>query len=200
MRTISTILVFAAALTLGGVAHSASEDWRKDATRDDAQRLARLPQAWTQALAQARAAGFRKQLASLGPLADPAPGRVSAPPAPGNYRCRTFKLGSPAPDGLKYVAYGWFKCRVALSPGGDLTLEKTTGSQRTRGNLYPDTSRRLVYVGAQAWGDEGAAVYGRDAARDQIGVLERTGARQWRLVLPFPKQESLLDIMEIVPA
>ena len=28
-------------------------------------------------------------------------------------------------------------------------------------------------------------------------VLERIGERRWRLVIPFPKQESKLDILEL---
>ncbi|WP_374577078.1 DUF4893 domain-containing protein [Phenylobacterium sp. J367] len=48
-----------------------------------------------------------------------------------------------------------------------------------------------------AWGTEGRAAYGRDPERDQVGVVERIGERTWRLVLPFPKQESTLDLIEL---
>ena len=90
---------------------------------------------------------------------------------------------------------------MELTPGGDLILDKTTGSQRTRGNLYPGSRRRLVYLGAQAWGDgEGPRRYGQSAERDQAGVFERIGPQRWRLVLPWPKQEFDLDLMELVPA
>ncbi|RZJ43020.1 MAG: DUF4893 domain-containing protein, partial [Brevundimonas sp.] len=34
--------------------------------------------------------------------------------------------------------------------------------------------------------------------RDQIGVLERIGESRWRLVLPWPKQEAKLELMEIL--
>jgi hypothetical protein len=32
------------------------------------------------------------------------------------------------------------------------------------------------------------------------GLVERIGARRWRLVLPYPRFESTLDVIEIVPA
>lgn len=178
-------------------AQAASGDWRQDARQADIARLRGLDGAWTAALAEARRGDVRG-LRRLGALADPEAALVRPHPAPGDYRCRTVKLGSgEGASGLPLVAYGWFKCKVALSPGGDLTLVKTTGSQRPMGHLYPDTARRLVYLGAVAWGEERSAVYGRDPERDQVGVFERIGAKRWRLVLPYPKQESTLDLVEL---
>lgn len=181
-----------------------SDDWRTVATPADASLLGRLDQAWSLARAEAEARGFADEVESLGVLVDPNAGQAGRlQPPPGDYRCRTIKMGARdagpgRAQGLAYVAYPAFRCRVELTPGGDLILEKTTGSQRTRGLLYPDTDRRLVYVGAQAWGDEsGFPAYGAKAERDQLGVFERIGPQRWRLVIPFPKQESKLDILEL---
>lgn len=177
---------------------AASANWRADASRSDVRRLERLDEAWDAALSEARSDGHGRELKALGPLADPRVSLARPQPTPGAYRCRTIKLGSQGMGGLSYIAYGWFRCRVALSPGGDLILEKTTGSQRQAGNLYPEASRRLVFLGAIAWGsDEGRARYGRDPERDQVGVLERVGPDQYRLALPWPKQESKLDLLEL---
>lgn len=180
------------------------DDWRAVATPADASLLGRLDQAWRLARAEAEERGFADEVESLGVLVDPNAGQAGRlQPPPGDYRCRTIKLGARdsrqgGSGGLAYVAYPAFRCRVELTPGGDLILEKTTGSQRTRGLLYPDTDRRLVYVGAQAWGDEiGFPAYGARAERDQLGVFERIGPQRWRLVIPFPKQESKLDILEL---
>jgi hypothetical protein len=88
---------------------------------------------------------------------------------------------------------------VELTPGGDLVLTRQTGSQRSRGLLYPDTDRRLVFIGTQAWGDETAwPAYGERRERDQIGVFERVGPERWRLVIPWPKQEAKLEILELL--
>ncbi|WP_299014935.1 DUF4893 domain-containing protein [uncultured Caulobacter sp.] len=192
---------FVAALALSilaaGPASAASGDWRSDADRADIRRVERLDEAWNAALSEARAQGHGRELTRLGALADP---RVSLPrpqPTPGAYRCRTIKLGSQN-GGPGLVAYGWFRCRVALTPGGDLVLEKVTGSQRQAGHLYPEASRRLVFLGAVAWGSgEGRAQYGRDRERDQVGVFERIGTGRYRLALPWPRQESKLDLLEL---
>lgn len=180
-----------------------TDDWRRVANRADANTLGRLDNAWRQALREARQAGYGDEVRALGALADPdaaLAGRLQPPP--GAYRCRTIKLGSRGDAGLGYVAYGWFRCSVELTPGGDLILTKTTGSQRIRGLLYPDSDRRLVLLGGEAWGSDetGYPSYGQMPERDRIGVLERIGDRRWRLVEPFPKQESKLNLLELVPA
>ncbi|MCR5877254.1 DUF4893 domain-containing protein [Phenylobacterium sp. J367] len=149
-------LAVTAAAALPALAASAS--WRHDAKPADVRRLERLDEAWHQATAEARRAGQGRALAALGRLADPKAALASRPePTPGTYRCRTVKLGSGGrPGGLGLVAYGWFACKVDLSPGGDLTLTKTTGSQRPMGHLYPDSRRRPRLPGRGGLGDRGA--------------------------------------------
>jgi Domain of unknown function (DUF4893) len=200
MRAVAAIVlsIAAAAPALSAPAWAASGDWRRDASREDVRRIERLDEAWDAALSEARRGGHGRELRALGPLVDPRAALARPQPTPGAYRCRTIKLGSQDGRGLPYVAYGWFRCRVELTPGGDLILEKTTGSQRQSGNLYPDAPRRQVFLGAVAWGDrEGRATYRRDPQRDQAGVFERVGANRYRLVLPWPQQESKLDILEL---
>lgn len=178
-----------------------SADWREIASASDASALGRLDQAWRLARAEAEDRGFAEQVEALGPLVDPNAGQTGRlQPPPGTYRCRTVKLGARNPGGLAFVAYPFFRCTVELAPGGDLVLTKATGSQRSRGLLYPDTNNRLVFIGAQAWGadETGYPTYGETSERDQIGVFERIGGDRWRLVIPWPKQEAKLEILELV--
>ncbi|QTC90969.1 DUF4893 domain-containing protein [Brevundimonas goettingensis] len=174
-------------------------DWRQVAKAADASALGRLDQAWRLGRAEAEDKGFADQVEALGPLVDPnaaLTGRLQPPP--GNYRCRTIKLGSRDEKGPAFLSYPAFRCTVELTPGGDLILTKTTGSQRSRGLLYPHSDNQLVFLGAQAWGDETAyPTYGQTRERDQIGVLERLGPQRWRLVIPWPKQEAKLEILEL---
>ncbi|MET3836821.1 hypothetical protein ABIB58_002171 [Brevundimonas sp. UYEF29] len=187
--------------TPAGGMQGGTDSWRQVAKAADASLLGRLDQAWRMARAEAEDGGFARQVEALGPLADPnaaQTGRIQ--PGPGTYRCRTIKMGRRVEgQGLAYVEYPWFACSVELTPGGDLVLTKTTGSQRTRGLIYPDTDRRAVYVGAQAWGadEKTFPAYGDKAERDQVGVIERIGQNRWRLVLPWPKQEAKLELLEI---
>ena len=39
-----------------------------------------------------------------------------------------------------------------------------------------------------------------DDAKSLLGLVERIGDNRWRLVLPAPAYESLLDVIELVPA
>jgi hypothetical protein len=177
-----------------------TDQWRKVASADDADRLSRLDAAWRQALKEADVK-FGAQIDAQGMLLVQKAGLAgpNLQPGPGTYRCRTLKVGSMSGDGLAYVEYPFFKCTVEITPGGDLILTKVGGSQRTRGLLYPGNDQRLVYLGAQAWGadEKGYPTYGQMPERDQIGVLERIGETRWRLALPFPKQEAKLEILDI---
>lgn len=178
-----------------------TDDWRKVVNAEDASRIGRLDQAWRLARAEAEDQGSADPVEALGPLVDPNAGQAGRlQPAPGAYRCRTFHMGSNSPGGPAFIPYGWFRCSVELTPGGDLILSKTTGSQRTRGLLYPNTDSRLVFVGAQAWGmdETGYPAYGQQHERDQVGVLERVGPQRWRMVVPWPRVESKLEILELV--
>ncbi len=59
----------------------------------------------------------------------------------------------------------------------------------------------MVLLGSMALAEEAAAgPYGANPDRDLIAVLERVGERRWRLVVPWPRAESNLDLIELVPA
>lgn len=181
---------FYAGIQLGPVARAEPDDWRAEASPEDARRLARIDQAWREGLRQARQGGHRPDLANLGRLVDRKAALRGSRPEPGAYHCRTVKLGSPGGRGPAFAAYDWFRCNVEEGAGGELLLEKTTGSQRPWGRLYEDSAKRLVYVGGQAG-------YGHDPAQDQIGAFERLGEDHYRLVLPWSKQEAVLDLIEL---
>lgn len=176
-------------------------DWRKIVSADDAAKLGRLNEAWRLGRAEAEEKGFAQQVEALGGLVDPNAGLSGRlQPGPGTYRCRAIKLGTNGPGGPGYLEHPFFGCTIELTPGGDLVLTRTTGLQRTRGLLYPDTDRRLIYIGAQASSPEATGVprYGEQRLRDQVGVFERIGSARWRLVLPWPRADSKLEILELV--
>ena len=174
-------------------------NWRALATEDDRGRLRRWREAWTQALDQARAAGHGADIAGEGALLEPDVALPGPLPPPGNYRCRTIKLGTPG-DLLPYVSYPAFRCRITAA-GNDMRLVKLDGSQRPIGRLFADRPRRRVFLGTLRLGDETRSQrYGVDRERDLAGLLERVGESRWRLVFPFPHFESLLDVLELTPA
>lgn len=179
---------------------AALRDWRSIVTAADRDRYTRRDAAWSLALQQARRQRGSGDLNSLGDLIDPDARRPSVIPAAGDYRCRTVKLGSQGgEDGLGYVIYGWFACRIEQTPNG-LKFVKLTGSQRPSGLLFPEDDRHMVMLGSMALASEPPAnSYGRRPDRDLVASLERIGERRWRLVIPWPQNESNLDLIELVP-
>lgn len=176
-------------------------DWRGIITSQDRDRYRRLDSAWSLALQQARRQAGSGDLGALGDLIEPGAARPGAAPPPGAYRCRTIKLGSQGGEtGLGYVIYGWFSCRIEETPNG-LKFSKLTGSQRPSGLLFPENDRSMVLLGSMALASEPPAnSYGQRPDRDLVAVLERVGERRWRLSLPWPQNESNLDLIELVPA
>ena len=175
-------------------------DWRAIAKRDDLRRLRTWRDAFVEALAEVQASGDGARVDAEGKLLDP-DAALDGPAIPaGRYRCRTLKLGSAGKGGLGLIAYPAFDCRIGMQ-GEAITFEKLGGSQRPTGRLYPGGLRRQVFLGTLVLGDEIRALgYGRDATRNMAGALERIGPQRWRLVLPYPRFESTLDVIELVPA
>lgn len=110
----------------------------------------------------------------------------------GDWRCRTIKAGGIG----TLVIYDWFRCKVTDDGSGWL-LDKTSGSQRTRGRLYDDGDKRAIYLGSLRYNDDPASDYAADPQMDQVGYAFRTGADEWRIEFPRPQRESLLDILEL---
>lgn len=184
----------------GETPETALRDWRGVITPRDRDRHQRLDAAWIQALREANSLHGSGDLASLGALIDPDAALDGVSPPVGDYRCRTVKLGSQARNGLGYVVYGWFACRIEDTPNG-LKLVKRTGSQRPSGLLFPEDDRQMVMLGSMALASEPPAnSYGQRPERDLVAVLERVGDARWRVVIPWPVNESRLDLIELIPA
>ena len=177
-----------------------TRDWRQVATPEDRTRLRDWRTAWTRALAAANAAGHGPAIAREGVLLQP-DAALPGPAIPnGTYRCRTIKIGAKTPGLLDYIAYQPFTCRVKQER--DLQgFGKLTGSQRQVGLIFINDQLRSVFLGTLVLGDESRAMqYGSDRERDVAGHLERIGPNRWRLVMPYPRFESLVDVLELVPA
>lgn len=178
---------------------SAGSNWRAAATEHDRDRLRHWRDAWVDALAQVNGGANAAEIARGGALFEPDAALPGAEPPPGDYQCRTIKLGRAQQSMLDYIAYPAFRCRIARE-SGRLHFTKLTGSQRQAGTIFPDNGRRMIFLGTLMLGDETRALrYGRDRERDLIGVVERVGPNRWRIAFPRPHYESLLDVIELVP-
>lgn len=181
------------------IVQTPSSDWRAIATDDDRARLRDWRGAFVTALAAARASGHGGDIAREGALLDP-DAAIGGPIPNGLYRCRVIKLGAKSPGMLDYVSYPAFTCRIQQQARLQ-EFAKLGGSQRQAGIVFPNDQLREVFLGTIMLGDEVRAMqYGIDRDRDVAGFVERIGQNRWRLVMPRPHFESIMDVMELVPA
>lgn len=111
----------------------------------------------------------------------------------GIWQCRTIKAGG---DFGALVIYGWFRCKVT-DDGSGWVLEKTSGSQRTKGRFYDDGDKRSIYLGSFFIAGDPIKPYGSGPKTDQVGYAFRNGVNAWRIEFPAPYYESKLDILEL---
>lgn len=175
-------------------------DWHRVALTEDRERLRDWRSTFQAALDAARKSGHGAEIDREGALLNPDAALSGADIPDGSYRCRVIKLGAKDAGNLDYVAYPGFVCRVRPDQGLR-RLSKLSGSQRYVGLLFPHDAIRKIFLGTLVLGDERRALqYGQDQTRDIAGYLERIGPQRWRLVMPRPRFESQLDVMEITPA
>jgi hypothetical protein len=204
MRLALTLLLFACtgcAMTHPSteIVQTPSSDWRFAATNDDRARLRDWREAFMSALAAARASGHSGDIAREGSLLEP-DAAIGGPIPNGLYRCRVIKIGAKSAGMLDYVAYPAFTCRVQQQ-GKVQAFAKLGGSQRQVGLIFPNDQLREVFLGTLMLADESRAMrYGVDRDRDVAGFVERIGPDRWRLVMPKPHFESIMDVMELMPA
>jgi hypothetical protein len=182
-----------------GVVAQPTRDWRIIVTESDRTRLREWRTAFVDALQAARSGGYAAEVAKEGALLDP-DAALGGPIPNGTYRCRVIKLGAQGSGMLNYVSYPNFRCRI--SQDGQLQdFVKLNGSQRQVGSLFPGDQLRQVFLGTLVLGDEARALqYGRDTQRDVAGYVDRIGPNRWRLIMPRPHFESVMDVMELVPS
>ena len=191
----------AAAVSIAPTGKDPISDWQQVISAADLARLQKVDQAWEEALEQARRSGFSKAIKAEGALLDPGAALPRAAPPPGPYECRVVKIGHPvgSAKGLDFIAYKSFACHVEAEEDR-LWIVKQTGSQRPAGRIWPERDDRHVFLGAMGLGDEkDPLAYGEDPERDLAGYVERVEAFRWRIVIPYPRHESRLDIFELVP-
>jgi hypothetical protein len=179
---------------------SKEETWMRIASSGDARRLANITGAWAAGLADARKAGFVTAVRDEGALLRTDAALPRPAPTPGSYNCRLIRLGSTGKGKPALEKFKPFFCYVEVEDDL-LTIVKQTGSTRPAGRLWEDDdSKRLVFLGSLALGDEQQPLaYGEDAKRDMAGLFERIEPFRWRLVIPWPQDGAKLNVFELTP-
>jgi hypothetical protein len=174
--------------------------WQRVASAGDVERIKRVGSAWTSALADARARGFRGDMTEEGDLLKANAALPRPAPTPGSYACRLVRVGRTTSKVKALERFKPFFCYVEAE-GEQLTIVKQTGSQRPIGRLWEDDDgKRLIFLGSLTLANEDQPLaYGENAKRDMAGVLERIAPFRWRLVIPWPQAQSKLDVYELTP-
>ncbi len=178
------------------LASPARADWT-EIREADQKRLTNLSAMLGGALRHAMAEG---DSADLAVLTEVLRGRPIPEDLAGDWRCRTLKIGGL----LALTVYGNFECRITQTGPNEWYLEKTTGSQRTRGVIRADDGF-MAYLGVGYVGGAPAVDYA-DLPATQIpvepnqtipviGVVEQTSANSARILMPAPLLESRFDIL-----
>lgn len=118
----------------------------------------------------------------------------------GTWDCSMTKMGGELP----LVSYPPFRCRIEARDGV-LHFDKLTGSQRTSGTIHA-IGGRWIYLGSAFVQGENPRRYDDFPATidtaaietlPDVGVLEVTGTRRARLVMPLPYRESVLNVLTL---
>ncbi len=191
-----------AALLSSGLKRPKSADWKLAVVSTDLARIRNWRKSFVAGLAQAKSYGNGASIAREGALLDPDSGRDSAAPPTGSYQCRVIKLGKNGVHMLPYIAYPSRPC-VIQDEGGvsSFSFRSGNGAQRPNGLIFSGDDRKRVFLGTMMLSDERRVIdYGRDQTRNMAGLIDRIGDNRWRLILPYPNFESLIDVIEIAPA
>ena len=197
MRILAALALLSIAACSTTQATPRVQRWQDVVTAEDRVRLRDWRSAFTRALEQARGANRGQEIEREGALLDP-DAALGGPIPDGDYRCRVIKVGAKSQGLLNYVTYPAFHCRI--DQGRAQRFTKLSGSQRHVGLIYPADQLRQVFLGTLVLGDETTPYkYGSDRERDVAGWVERIGDNRWRMLLPYPHYESLVDVIELVP-
>jgi hypothetical protein len=178
---------------------AAEAGWQDAASPHDVKRLSQIDESRSKGLSELSSGQVSGDASAMHDVAS-APGQsISAGELTGSWRCRTMKLG-----GLVSVSYAWFNCRIS-ERGKGLYFEKTSGSQRISGYLYPNDGGTFVLLGAWTVKGEPKRVYsgnspgyGAEATPDDaIGLLSGLGSGHAKIEFPYPVQESTFDVIEL---
>lgn len=204
MSRISTLVL--AVLLSGCAGHKSTvaapaqaTNWRAIITESDRVRLRDWRESFTASIAAARKAGNGLSIDREGVLLDPDAALGNAAPPAGNYQCRVIKLGTQGKSLAAYTVFPNYRC-ILSAEGQMMSFAKLDGIQRPVGLIFADSPNRQIFLGTMMLGDETLALqYGRDKTRDMLGTVERIGTNRWRMLLPYPHFESLMDVIELIP-
>lgn len=165
-------------------------------TEADASRLDNMFISRTRGLAAAITGENAPERAIVSELFESGLAPVTEELLPGQYECRTIKMGGIS----QLIVYDWFRCEINAEDAV-FTIRKVTGSQNFFGILRP-YGGVYTYQGASTYGYEDQVLfYGDNEERNQVGCLSAVTKdnKHFLLELPSPLLESYHDVIELRP-
>ena len=112
----------------------------------------------------------------------------------GKWKCRSTQLNN-----IGIYVYNYFNCQITKSDN-KLFFEKTSGSQRKSGYLFPNGNNELVFLGGWTVNDDPQTVYSglsqsTDNQNDTVGIFVR---KSNKLVALFPYSKNHYEIYELI--
>lgn len=159
----------------------------------DAERLARLDEARSAALAAAQRHPDATLRTEFVRMLDGTPQTLrDGFDATGDWQCRIGRVGV---NGTLAV-FPWYRCRVD-DDGAGWRLRKLDGSERTDGRFYDQGERAMVYLGARGSPSAPAPRYGEQPSRDQVALAVRPGPDRLRLEFPRVSEAVPFEVIEL---
>ncbi len=117
----------------------------------------------------------------------------------GQWSCRSYQISERI-----MVRYAFFNCRVNKTAKG-LWFEKTSGSQRVSGYLYPDDGSQMVFIGGATVNNDPLQAYdlGQPDTANQyenhnaVGVMRQLSPRKMIMIQPS-RHHAGYELYELV--
>lgn len=175
-----------------------SPEWRQHATPEDTESISNarliIDEANQQNFHDWFGANDKKELVRLQQLLTEPDLSIDVSQVIGKWKCRSTQLNN---TGI-YV-YNYFNCQITKSDN-KLFFEKTSGSQRKSGYLFPNGNNELVFLGGWTVNDDPQTVYSglsqsTDNQNDTVGIFVR---KSNKLVALFPYSKNHYEIYELI--
>jgi hypothetical protein len=172
---------------------SAAPAWMSEALPADIQRLRQLDAHVAMVNSGRFGSDYQADLDDLRALFAQDDSPVQEKDLLGRWRCRSIQVSR-----LGIFSYPYFNCRISQK-GGNLFFEKTSGSQRKSGLLFPDDGHSYVFIGASTVNEEPQRHYKRSESPDlqQYNVVGRLVRKGDRIIAVIPEEGDAYEVYEL---
>lgn len=179
------------------------EPWRRVATEADQAKIDKLIDIWLPAIRGGPRRGGRglaRAVDALGTLVFPDMGLPPESPPAGYYQCRTVTFAeiNERPTSDPKIENPRFEaCRVSTSSGGKLRIDWIDRAEGIGGHTFRSGGSRLILLGTRGSSrTDLSETYRAGRSGNVAGLFQQMASGRYRLVMPRPRPEVRLEIIE----